>query len=81
MQEMALDRRQFLVSVSLIAGGMALRIGSAEAAPSAARGPWGPDARAGNELSAWIEISADNTVTIRTPTPEIGNGAMTQIGI
>jgi isoquinoline 1-oxidoreductase beta subunit len=68
------DRRQFIVSVSLAAGGLALGI-----AP--ARAKTGPAANDGSELSAWIEIAADDTVTIRVPTPEIGNGAMTQVAM
>jgi len=35
----------------------------------------------GNELSAWIEIAGDDTVTMRVPSPEIGNGAMTQVAM
>ena len=52
---------------------MALGIVPAGAKPGA-----DPD---GNELSAWIEIANDDTVTIRVPTPEIGNGAMTQVAM
>ena len=76
----ALDRRGFLVSTAAVSGGMALGIGSAAAASqrAAAAGPWGPDAAAGIEFSPWIEIAADDTVTVRVPQPEIGNGAMTQ---
>src|ERR1700757_3728148 len=67
-----LTRRQFIVSASLAVGGLALGIVSAEA---------GSDAPAGGELSAWLEIAADDTVTIRSPTPEIGNGSMTQVAM
>jgi hypothetical protein len=35
----------------------------------------------GSELSPWVEIARDDTVTMRVPTPEIGNGAMTQIAM
>jgi isoquinoline 1-oxidoreductase subunit beta len=31
--------------------------------------------------AAWIEIATDDTVTIRVPSPEIGNGAMTQVAM
>lgn len=76
------DRRQFVVSASLAAGGLALGIVSIEAKASVpACGPWSPDAIASGELSAWVEIAADDTVTMRVPTPEIGNGAMTQIAM
>jgi isoquinoline 1-oxidoreductase subunit beta len=76
------DRRQFIVSASLAAGGLALGIVSVKAAASvSAFGPWSSDAIAGGELSPWIEIGKDDTVTMRVPTPEVGNGAMTQIAM
>jgi isoquinoline 1-oxidoreductase beta subunit len=80
MNAITLDRRRFLVSVTVVSGGMALGIGSAGARAAAApvTGPWGPDSAVGIEFSPWIEIAADDTVTVRVPQPEIGNGAMTQ---
>jgi len=76
------SRRQFLISVSLGAGGMALGIVAARAEttqPSV--DPWAPQQARSSELSAWIEIARDNTVTFLVPTPEIGNGAMTQVAM
>src|SRR5689334_15824468 len=80
MNALALDRRKFLVSATVVGGGMALGIGreARAAAPAAPIGPWGPDSPAGIEFSPWIEIAPDDTVTVRVPQPEIGNGAMTQ---
>jgi isoquinoline 1-oxidoreductase beta subunit len=78
-QDGLLDRRQFLVSASLAAGGFALGIVSTKS--QAASVPWSSGAREGNELGAWVEISDDDTVTMRLPTPEIGNGAMTQMAM
>lgn len=75
MNDMSINRRSFLISTAVVGGGMALGLSSAEAAPAA---PWGPDAAAGAEFSAWIEIAPDDTVTVRVPTPECGNGAMSQ---
>src|ERR1700722_12301420 len=76
------ERRQFIVSVSLAAGGLALGIVSIKAKANVApSGPWSTDATAGSELSPWIEIGKDDTVTMRVPTPEVGNGAMTQIAM
>jgi isoquinoline 1-oxidoreductase subunit beta len=66
-------RRQFVVSVSLAAGGLALGIVSIKAKASVLTER--------SELSPWVEIAADDTVTMRVPTPEIGNGAMTQIAM
>lgn len=82
MGEMILNRRKFLVSSSVVAGGMALAIAPARAArPEAADGPWGPQDAQGNELTPWIEIASDDTVTIRSPNPESGNGTMTQMAM
>ncbi len=79
MTQQTVDRRQFIVSVALAAGGMALGIVPAAARERAgAQGPWATDDPGATELSPWIEIARDNTVTFLVPTPEIGNGAMTQ---
>ena len=76
------DRRQFIVSVSLAAGGLALGIVSVKASTNISPSvPWSSDAIAGSELSPWIEIGKDDTVTMRLPTPEVGNGAMTQVAM
>jgi len=41
--------------------------------------PWGEtDVLPGAEFTPWISIGADDIVTVRVATPEIGNGAMTQ---
>jgi isoquinoline 1-oxidoreductase beta subunit len=74
LEQTTLTRRQFIVSASLAAGGLALGVVSAHADPRA-------EAAAGTELSAWIEITADDTIIIRGPTPEIGNGSMTQVAM
>ena len=79
-----LGRRQFLVSTTVAAGGMALALSPAhgeEVAGAAPPVPWGPDAASGNEFTAWIEIAADSKVTVRVPNPESGNGTMTQIAM
>ena len=87
MKEMSLDRRGFLVAASMAAGGLALRIvpfaeASTDGANASANtGPWASDGAPGRELSPWIEIAPDDTVIIRVPTPEIGNGAATQVAM
>lgn len=67
----------------MIGGGMALGIAPARADGGSARpvGPWASGSSAGIEFSSWIEIAADDTVTIHVPEPEIGNGAMTQVAM
>ncbi len=82
MNAVALGRRQFLLSAAMVGGGMALGIGPAEgAAYPDTVSPWGPDKGRGNEFGPWIEVAADDMVTVRVPQPEIGNGAMTQAAI
>jgi isoquinoline 1-oxidoreductase beta subunit len=74
-----LDRRDFLVSTAVIGGGLALGLSArADAMQSL---PWAGDRSPGAEFSPWIEIAPDNSVTVRTGLPEIGNGAMTQIAM
>jgi len=76
-----ISRRQFIVSSAAFGGGMALGVVSADSADAAFLGPvpWGEtDALPGAEFTPWISIGADDIVTVRVATPEIGNGAMTQ---
>lgn len=82
MTQITLQRRQFLAASTVAAGGMAITLSSAEAAPAAAaKGPWGPDGARGNEFTAFLEIAPDDTVTLRSPNPESGNGTMTQMAM
>jgi isoquinoline 1-oxidoreductase beta subunit len=66
------SRRDFVIATSALAGGMALailpRIGSG-GTPEAVQ----------SELTPWVVIGADDTVTVRVPCPEAGTGGMTQI--
>jgi isoquinoline 1-oxidoreductase beta subunit len=75
-----MDRRRFLVTSAALGGGMALGISPAAGKTVAARLPWA-DAKNGAEFSPWIEIAADDSVTIHVAEPEIGNGAMTQMAM
>ncbi len=74
-----LSRRQFIIRSSALAGGMLLGMGELRAGTSPV--PWGPDNSTAGELSPWLEITADDRVIVRVPTPEIGNGAMTQMAM
>src|SRR5262249_29758218 len=75
-----LSRRKFIVSGLSAAGGLAIGItfpSIASARPLAA-GPWSNDAGAvANEINAWIVIDPDETITIRIPHTEMGQGAAT----
>src|SRR5688572_19964082 len=65
-----MTRRGFIITTSVIAGGMALALlPRAQAATE-------PVADA--ELTPWIVIGADNIVTVRVPGPESGTGKSTQ---
>ena len=65
-----MNRREFIVSTSVIGGGMALAlVPCAEGAAPAI---------AAAELTPWIVIGADNIVTVRVPGPESGTGKSTQ---
>lgn len=72
-----LSRRRFIVSTALAGGGMALGLTPSEAATVGSE-PWTVGGPAGAEFTPWIAIGADDVVTVRVATPEIGNGAMTQ---
>ena len=78
MNAASIDRRGFLITTAVVGGGMALGLSAQAAVLGGQTVPWGPDAASGAEFSPWIEIAADDTVTVRVPTPECGNGAMSQ---
>jgi isoquinoline 1-oxidoreductase subunit beta len=68
-----LDRRQFLVRTSAVGGALVIGLQpahGAEAAPTVSAAP-----------STWLKIAPDDTVTVYVPTPESGNGAMTQCAL
>src|SRR6185436_17391798 len=75
-----LSRRDFIVSSLSAAGGLALGFampGTALARPLTGS-PWSNDAGAvANEINAWIVIDPDETITIRIPHAEMGQGAGT----
>ena len=76
----ALSRRKFIVTGLSAAGGLALGIafpGLAAARPLG-DAPWSNDALATPaEVNAWIVIDPDETITIRIPHSEMGQGAAT----
>ena len=64
-----MNRREFIVTTSVIGGGMALGLVNADAAA---------DITTAAELTPWIVIGADSMVTVRVPGPESGTGNSTQ---
>ena len=78
-EQPTLNRRSFLLSTVAFGGGMALSlmIPRTSSAASMNSEPW-MQAEEASEFSPWVAITADDQVIVRVPTPEIGNGAMTQ---
>ncbi len=77
----ALSRRQFVVIAVSAGGGLALGVGlpdALQALPMATQ-PWAADAQAPREISAWIVIDPDESITIRVPHSEMGQGAATAL--
>ena len=74
-----LSRRKSVVAGLSAAGGLAL--GFAVPGLASARlltgSPWSNDTVAPNEINAWIVIDPDETITIRIPHAEMGQGAAT----
>ena len=72
------SRRQILVAGATLSGGMALGLlmpGEAHAAaPELEAQFWGADANDPNEVNAWIVIEPDDSVTLRCPMAEMGQG-------
>ena len=77
------SRRSFLISTAVVGGGFAIGF---QLSPSRADdmsdkdAPWPKDTRA-PEVSPWLVIAPDNTITVRTPSTEIGNGVATQLAM
>ena len=73
-----LSRRQFVITGSSLAGGLALGL----VAPGAAKADtpvlkaqyWGEDAALPHEVTAWVVIDPDDSVTLRCPMAEMGQG-------
>jgi len=73
-----LDRRSFLVGVSAAGGGLALGF-AIPFAPSAGAPVHTPGAA--SDVTCWVVIAPDNTVTIRIARAEMGQGALTGLAM
>ena len=72
-------RRQFVVTTAVLGGGLAIGLVAGQNAEAGVPEPWGKVTPQGSsEFTAYLWIAPDDTVTVRVPTPEIGNGALTQ---
>ena len=76
----SISRRRFVVSSASLAGGLAITgalPGLADAASIAAQ-PYGTEVPT-NEINAFLAISPDGSVLIRSPHNEMGQGAITAL--
>lgn len=74
----ALSRRRFIVTGLTAAGGLMVGIGPARALPIAAQ-PWSPERADPREIDAWLVIEPDDTIIIRYPRSEMGQGSFTAL--
>jgi isoquinoline 1-oxidoreductase subunit beta len=75
-----LTRRQFVVSSTSAAGGLAISVALRSPANAASIGAqvWGPDGTP-DELNAFLAIEPDGNILIRSPHNEMGQGAITAL--
>ena len=80
--EHQIDRRQFMITASVVGGafvlGFALPSRRVQAATIAEK-PWMSPAAGGTEVNAWLIIGSDESVTIRVAQSEMGEGVFTSM--
>ena len=74
-------RRHFILTAVTAAGGLAIGFAHPEAADAAAIAaqPWSPEAQDTREMNAWLIIEPDDTIIIRYPRSEMGQGSFTAL--
>ena len=80
---MTMNRREFSIKVSAVAGGMVMGMSMMpeEAQAAAVNGQlWGVIPTA-PEFTPWLQIARDGTCTVRVTSPELGNGLITQFAM
>src|SRR6516162_331868 len=78
------SRRSFIEASLSAAGGLAIAVFAPEFARAAtlAGEPWSPEAgRAAGEVDALVVIDPDNSVTLRVPKSEMGQGVLTSMAM
>lgn len=84
MTKMDISRRTFIHTAAAAGGGMILGFSIPGISPALARSvmPEGwKDPAGGVEISAWLTIDTDGTVTVRVPHTEMGQGALTSVAM
>lgn len=74
----ALSRREFIISASTFAGGLAIGVAPARANTGSQAGA---GSSAINEFTPWLAILPSGEIVVRVTPPEIGNGVMTQVAM
>ncbi len=70
------NRRDFLSKAATLGGGLLIALSLPACAPKRAADS---AAAAGGELTAWLKIAADNTITILVDRSEMGQGVYTAL--
>ena len=80
--EHQINRRQFMVTTSVVGGafvlGFVLPSRQVKAATIAEK-PWNSPTTGGTEVNAWLIIGTDDSVTIRVAQSEMGEGVFTSM--
>jgi isoquinoline 1-oxidoreductase subunit beta len=80
--EHQINRRQFMVTTSVLGGafvlGFVLPSRQVKAATIAEK-PWNSPTTGGTEVNAWLIIGTDDSVTIRVAQSEMGEGVFTSM--
>ena len=79
---MILSRRFFLLATLSAAGGLAIAAFAPEFAGATilAGDPWSPETgKAPDEVNAFVVIDPDNSITLRVPKSEMGQGVLTSL--
>jgi isoquinoline 1-oxidoreductase subunit beta len=80
--EHQINRRQFMVTTSVVGGafvlGFVLPSRQVKAATIAEK-PWNSPTTGGTEVNAWLIIGSDDSVTIRVAQSEMGEGVFTSM--
>lgn len=75
----SLTRREFIITTSTFAGGLAIGLSPMHAASDDAQ--TGLESFEANEFSPWLAILPNGEIVVRVAPPEIGNGVMTQVAM
>src|SRR4051812_3572803 len=78
---MTLTRRGFIAAGGLAAGGLVLGVFGSESQPRSADSASATTASGSVGVLTWIEIRSDNQITALVPHCEMGQGALTGLGM